>query len=116
MNRVIIFAALALAACQQEKPKIDIVDTAPPPPQAARNEQVNYNGRDYKLGLTVADRVFNVRISGITRPMKSNEKKDATNIAISGVHYFGCKDKQNTQILNTPSFNGGVWSMKARCA
>ena len=115
MKRVVICAALLLAACQQEKPKIDVVEAPPPPPQAARNEQVLYNGRDYKMAFTVADRVFHVRISGITRPMKAAEQKDATNIATSGVHYFGCKDKQNTQIINRPSFNGGIWSLQARC-
>ena len=114
MKRVVILAAFALAACAKEKPKVDIVDAAPPP-QTARSEQVLYNGRDYKMAFTVADRVFSVKVSGITRPMKAGEEKDATNITTSSVAYFGCKDKQSAKVRGTPSFASGVWSLQAVC-
>ena len=114
MTRIIICLALLLAACAKKEPKVDIVDTAPPP-QAARSEQVLYNGRNYTFAYTVAGRVFDVKVSGITRAMKSGEQQDARNITTSSVHYFGCTDKQVTRIEGAPRFAGGVWSLQARC-
>jgi hypothetical protein len=114
MNRIIICGALLLAACAKQPSKIDIADA--PPPAAARSEPVLYNGRNYLMAYTVSDRVFDVKVSGVTRPMKAGEKQDALNIATSSVRYFGCRDKQTARILGAPRFDGGTWRLQARCA
>jgi hypothetical protein len=115
MNRFALCGALLLAACADKGSQVRITDTAAPA-AAARSEPVLYNGRNYLMAYTVSNRVFDVKVSGVTRPMKGGDKQDALNITTSSVRYFGCRDKQTARILGAPRFDGGTWRLQARCA
>jgi hypothetical protein len=84
---------------------------------ASRSEPVFYNGAEYKLDYDYNEalKVFDVRISGTTRPMKPDAQKDAVNITLSSLGYFACPDGQKGRVTNSPAFAKGVWSLQARC-
>jgi hypothetical protein len=106
-----------LTACSGRS-NVDVTSGGPRTVQtASRSEPVFYNGSEYKLDYSYNQplKVFDVNISGTTRPMKSDAKKDAVNITLSSLGYFACPDGQKGRVTNDPSFAKGTWSLQARC-
>jgi hypothetical protein len=106
-----------LTACG-DRSNVDITSGGPKTVQTeSRTEPIFYNGAEYKLAYDYNEalKVFDVRISGTTRPMKADAEKDAVNITLSSLGYFACPDGQKGRVTNNPAFAKGVWSLQARC-
>jgi hypothetical protein len=106
-----------LTACSGRS-NVDVTSGGPKAVQtASRTEPVFYNGSEYKLAYDYNEalKVFDVRISGTTRPMKPDAQKDAVNITLSSLGYFACPDGQKGRVTNKPTFAQGTWSLQARC-
>ncbi len=79
-----------------------------------RSEPIFYNGKTYRLDYAYAEdrRAFDMRVSGMT----GRQEKDAVAVATSSLRYFACLDGQQGQLIGTPAYDGGVWSLQAKCA
>lgn len=112
------FAMICMLTGCSDRSNVDITSGGPKSVQtASRTEPVFYNGAEYKLAYDYNEplKVFDVRISGTTRPMKADAEKDAVNITLSSLGYFACPDGQKGRVTNKPAFAKGVWSLQARC-
>ncbi len=79
-----------------------------------RSEPVFYNGKTYQLDYSYvkSSRAFDMRVSG----MGPKQQKDAEAVATSSLRYFACTDSQSSQLIGGPTYAGGVWSVRAKCA
>lgn len=112
------FALICVLTACADRSNIGVTTGGPKSVQtASRSEPVFYNGAEYKLDYDYNEalKVFDVRISGTTRPMKPDAQKDAVNITLSSLGYFACPDGQKGRVTNSPTFAKGVWSLQARC-
>lgn len=114
-----LWMGLLLAACAQ-KPAPEIV-TKPPPAKAvtkSRSEPVFYNGHNYllKYDFDAARGLFDVKVSGTSRPLGGGDRTAATDIVTGSLRYFACPDGQTGRISGDPAFSAGIWWMQARCA
>ena len=110
---VICACVLALAAgCSSGKKfrmsGAQTVQTGP------RSEPIFYNGKTYRLDYAYAEerRAFDMRVSGMTQA----QQKDAIAVATSSLRYFACPDGQQGQLIGAPAYDGGVWSLQAKCS
>jgi len=113
-NRMVIcFCIVALAAGCSSGKKFRIGSKAPVVQTKSRSEPIFYNGKTYRLDYAYAkeQRTFDMRVSG----MSGSQEKDAVAVATSSLRYFACIDGQQGQLIGTPAYDGGVWSLQAKC-
>jgi hypothetical protein len=79
----------------------------------SRSEPIHYNGRTYQLDYDFDEtqKLFAMRVSGLG----AKQQKDAVNIATSSLGYFACPDGQRGKIQDAPIYEGGTWTLFARC-
>lgn len=107
-----------LAAACSKSGNVDINSGGPRKMQTqSRSEPIFYNNKHYALNYTYNDamKVFDMKVSGTTAPMKADSQKDAVNIASSSLGYFACPDGQRGRLVGSPKFNAGIWALQARC-
>jgi hypothetical protein len=112
-NRMVIcLSVVALAAGCSDGKRFRITK-APTVQTKPRSEPIFYNGKTYRLDYAYAKdrRAFDMRISGMTK----TQEKDAIAVATSSLRYFACIDGQQGQLIGTPAYDGGVWSLQAKC-
>jgi hypothetical protein len=78
-----------------------------------RSEPIFYNGKTYRLDYAYAEdrRAFDMKVSG----MSARQERDAVAVATSSLRYFACLDGQQGQLIGAPAYDGGVWSLQAKC-
>jgi hypothetical protein len=112
-NRMVICAcilALAAGCSSGKKFRMTGAQTVQTKP---RSEPIFYNGKTYRLDYAYAEdrRAFDMKVSG----MSAKQEKDAIAVATSSLRYFACTDGQQGQLIGTPAYDGGVWSLQAKC-
>jgi hypothetical protein len=120
MNRsLLLLLAVALCACSNEPSGVRITQAAPAPTPAPivvkaapRSEPVFYNGKIYQINFAPDPAGgYAFAVSGMT----ANQQKDAVAVSTSSLRQFACKEKQWSQLLDQPSYNGGKWRMSVHC-
>ncbi len=112
-NRMLICVCiLALAAGCSSSKKFRMTG-GPTVQTKPRSEPIFYNGKTYRLDYAYAEEksAFDMRVSGMTQM----QEKDAIAVATSSLRYFACIDGQQGQLIGTPAYDGGVWSLRAKC-
>lgn len=119
MNRsalvVLCAAALALSACAKNNADVEITRQQKVAALQAkpRSEPIFFNGKTYQLDFAPAGEpgLFAMSVAGMT----ARQQKDAVQMATSSLGYYACPSSKGA-LVGSPSYAGGRWSLRARCA
>ena len=111
-RHIFLLSTMALMACSNQ-PKVEITHNSGAVQTQSRSEPVFYNGKTYRLDYSFnnSTQAFDLRVSG----MGAKQQKDAGDLASSALGHFACPTNRRAQLLNAPSYAGGVWAMAAKC-
>jgi hypothetical protein len=111
----VLVLALLVPGCAK-KPEVDVTHN-----QAVaavqikpRSEPIFFNGKTYQLDFAPSAEkgLFDMAVSG----MGPKQQKDAVQLATSSLGYYACPDGQRGALQGSPSYAGGRWKLRARCA